>query len=97
MNILKLRSKSKQFYKKAIGNGQQTLFWFEPWSVLSSLFDLLGDLGVTDLEISRTAIVAEVLSMHRRRTRHHTDIVIEVEKDIVICKEKHRPSVEDTH
>lgn len=55
---------------KAIGNGRQTSFWYDRWSNLGVMSDLLGDRGVIDMGIRKEATMEEVLHDHRRRVRH---------------------------
>lgn len=44
-------------YKKKIGNGKHTSFWYDQWSDLGQLYDVLGDQRVIDLGIHRQATV----------------------------------------
>lgn len=70
--IVKLRSLAKHFHKKDVGNGRHTSFWYENWSELGVLSDLLGDRGTIDLGIRRCAMVEEVLQCPRRRRNHRS-------------------------
>lgn len=47
--LLKLREIAKGFYRKEVGNGRHTSFWFDNWSEIGVLFDLLGARGFIDL------------------------------------------------
>ena len=49
--MLKMRSVAKTFYMKAVGNGRHTSFWYDKWTKLGVMSDLLGDRGVLDLGI----------------------------------------------
>ena len=40
--MLKLRDVAKSFYMKAVGNGRHTSFWYDRWSDLGVLMDVLG-------------------------------------------------------
>ena len=40
--MLKLRDVAKSFYMKAVGNGRHTSFWYDRWSNLGVLMDVLG-------------------------------------------------------
>ena len=46
--MLKLREVAKTFYKKELGNGRHTSFWFDHWSDKGVLIDLLGNRGIID-------------------------------------------------
>lgn len=38
--MLKLRDVVKKFYRKEIGNGRHTSFWFDNWSECGVIFDI---------------------------------------------------------
>ncbi|XP_018513795.1 uncharacterized protein LOC108871601 [Brassica rapa] len=80
---------------KEIGNGRHTSFWYDNWSNLGVMSDLLGPRGVIDLGIRREATVEEVLLNERRRRRHRSAILIEIEKELEQIKEKQRYEVKD--
>lgn len=59
--ILKLREVAKIFYKKVVGNGRDTSFWYDNWPDQGVLIDLLGDGGVIDMGVRRDANVEEAV------------------------------------
>lgn len=79
--MLKLRDLAKSFYRKEIGNGRHTSFWYDRWSDRGVLLDLLGDRGIIDMGISKDATVEEANFSNRRR-RHRTVLLNEIEVDI---------------
>lgn len=80
--MLKLRELAKSFYKKELGNGRLTSFWFDNWSKKGVLFDLLGDRGVIDMGVNRNATVEEAVLSLRRRRRHRVRVLNEIEAEI---------------
>ena len=60
---LKLSDVAKSFYRKELGNGRHTSFWYA---------DLLGERGIIDMGIKRGAMIEEAFSNTRRRRRHRT-------------------------
>lgn len=49
--MLKLRKVAKTFYKKHVGNGRHTSFWYDRWSERGILSDIMGARGIIDMEI----------------------------------------------
>ncbi|XP_056842877.1 uncharacterized protein LOC130495492 [Raphanus sativus] len=79
--ILKCRDLAKRMYKVEVKNGKKTSFWFENWSSMGCLKDILSDGSRIDLGILSTATVEESWS-HRRRS-HRVLILNKVEDEIV--------------
>lgn len=50
-NFLKLKDLAKTYLKMEVNNGEHTSFWYDSWSRLGCLKDLLGDRGTIDLGI----------------------------------------------
>lgn len=80
--MLKLREAAKSFYKKGLGNGRNTSFWLDHWSDKGVFAEILGERGVINLGIKRNATVEEALLHTRRRRRHRTSILNEIEDEI---------------
>ena len=78
--ILKCREVAKQMYRVEVKNGRKTSFWYESWSSLGCLKDLLCDRGYIDMGVSIDARVAEC-SRHRKR-HHRFPIFNRVEEEI---------------
>ena len=79
--LLRLRDTAKQFFRREVKNGQDTSFWYDAWSKLGRLKDVLGERGSIVMGISGNAVVADVLGNHRRR-RHRERILNEIEDEI---------------
>lgn len=64
-----------------VRNGKATSFWFDDWSKLGCLKEVIEERGFVALVISEYAVVADVMGHHRRR-RHRESILNEVEEEI---------------
>lgn len=85
--ILKYRQKAKDLYRVTVNNGKQTSFWYESWSELGCLIDIIGTRGFIDMGINREATVEDAMRNHRRR-RHRDQIFNLLEDEIMKYKEK---------
>ncbi|XP_048626841.1 uncharacterized protein LOC125594835 [Brassica napus] len=83
---------AKSFHKMEVNNGKQTSFWYDNWSSLSCLKDLLNEGGSIALGIMENEMMEDVLLRHRKR-RHRIQILNEAENKIE--KVKRRASQED--
>ncbi|XP_056858428.1 uncharacterized protein LOC130507801 [Raphanus sativus] len=79
--MLKLREVAKLFFKKEIGNGRHTSFWYDNWSDMGVLSELLGDRGIIDLGVCKEATVELAITMRRRR-RHRKGFLTEIEAEL---------------
>ncbi|XP_013674303.1 uncharacterized protein LOC106378772 [Brassica napus] len=79
--LLKLGDLAKQFFRREVRNGRETSFWYDSWSKLGCLKDVIGERGCIALGISDKAVVADVLSKHRRR-RHRESRLNEIENEL---------------
>ena len=86
--MLKLRKVAKNFYKKDLGNGRHTSFWFDHWSDKGVLIDLLGNRGIIDLGVEKRATVEEAVLCVKRRRRHRIRKPNELEVEISITARK---------
>lgn len=94
---MKLRESAKPFFKKEIGNGRHVSFWYDNWSDRGVMVDLFGDRGIIDLGIKREATIEEVCLGNRRRRRHRTELLNDIEVELASVKEKLREDVEDVN
>lgn len=78
--MLKVRDVAKSFYMKAVGNGRHISFWYHRWSDLGVLMDVLSERGLIDLGIRRDATVEDVLQTSRRRMRHRSSLLKDIER-----------------
>lgn len=85
---MKLREVAKLFYRREIGNGRHTSFWFDKWSDRGVLFDILGARGFIDMGIRREATVEEAVFNPRRRRRHRVEILNSIEEELRSLHEK---------
>lgn len=65
--IIKYRTIAQSFHRVEVCDGKTTSLWFDNWSPLGCLFDVLGNRGFIDFGLSRKATVAEALASSRRR------------------------------
>ena len=93
--MFKLRPVAKTFHMKAVGNGRHTSFWYDKWSELGVMSDLLGDRGIIDLGIRREATVEGALHTNRRRKRHRRVLLNDIEKELEVIKAKQSVEVKD--
>ncbi|XP_048599538.1 uncharacterized protein LOC125579744 [Brassica napus] len=93
--MLKLRSIAKTFYKRELGNGRQTSFWFDNWSEKGVLSEVLGDRGIIDMGVAKYATVEEAVLNTRRRKRHRTSILKDMEAELSVIVSNLRSEEED--
>ncbi|XP_009137046.1 uncharacterized protein LOC103861089 [Brassica rapa] len=67
--LLKLRQQAATFLRSSIGNGKNTLFWFDNWVDMGKLIDVAGDSETQALGISRYATVASAATSGRWNIR----------------------------
>ena len=77
--MLKLREVAKSFFMKELGNGRHTSFWYDKWSEKGVLADVLGARGIIDMGVGKEATVEDAVLNTRRRRRHRTEILNEIE------------------
>ncbi|CAN6857848.1 unnamed protein product, partial [Brassica oleracea] len=58
--LLKLRPKALDFIIISIGRGEDTYFWWDPWTPFGPLYSYLGQDGPTLLGIPLFALVSDV-------------------------------------
>lgn len=85
--ILKLREIAKSYIRMEVHNGRNTSFWYDSWSSLGCLRDLLGGRGTIGIGITEHASVEEVMLYHRKR-RHRLAILNTVEEEIEELKSR---------
>ncbi|XP_056848880.1 uncharacterized protein LOC108820129 [Raphanus sativus] len=86
--MLKLRDVAKRFFKKEIGNGRHISFWYDNWSELGIISDLLGDRGMMGLGIRKNATLEEAACGVRSRRTHRNDDLNRVEEVLAEAKLK---------
>ncbi|XP_048613483.1 uncharacterized protein LOC125587291 [Brassica napus] len=92
-----MREVVRSFHNKDLGNGRQTSFWFDNWLDRGVLVNVLGERGMVDMGINRSATVEEALQSVRRRRRHKASLLNDIEADLILVKEKLRSEVSDTN
>lgn len=78
--LLKYRDKAKEFHRIEVNNGRGTSLWFDAWSDMGRLFDIVGARGCIDMGLSQSATVEA--AMTRRQRRHRYDIYIMIEEAV---------------
>lgn len=78
-NLLKLRPFALTFCRTKLGNGQSTSFWFDSWTPLGQLINLIGPLGPRSLRIRKYATVADAIhgtnwSLPHPRSQQEVDL-----------------------
>ncbi|KAG7533588.1 Reverse transcriptase zinc-binding domain [Arabidopsis thaliana x Arabidopsis arenosa] len=91
--LLKYRGVAKKFCKVEVKNGNSTSFWYDNWSTLGRLVDVVGERGVIDLGIQRGMSVAE--AWHSRRSRRHrTEALNQIENVLAVSKQNRTEAVD---
>lgn len=85
--ILKTRDAARSFHRMEVNNGAATSFWYDHWSSMGRLKDLLGERGFVDMGIPENLTIAEAIQSHRRRN-HRVVILNRVEEEIEKVKSK---------
>lgn len=58
-SLLQLRPLAKKFIRNIVGNGRKTSFWFDHWTTMGPLINLLSSAGPRSIGIPLKATVAE--------------------------------------
>ncbi|AAC24057.1 Contains similarity to reverse transcriptase-like protein gb/2244803 from A. thaliana chromosome 4 contig gb/Z97336 [Arabidopsis thaliana] len=77
--LLKYRAVASPLCRAEVKNGQTTSFWYDNWSDLGRLSDLVGERGAIDLGIDWQKSVADAWTMRRRR-RHRDGLLMQIEE-----------------
>ncbi|CAH2061434.1 unnamed protein product [Thlaspi arvense] len=59
--ILKLRPTAARFLRIKVGNGDDTFFWWDPWTPFGPLLDFLGKDAPAKLGIPLSSLVKDVM------------------------------------
>lgn len=86
--MIKLRDIAKDFHMKIVGNERHTSFWNDRWFELGVMSDRLGERGIIDLGIRRSATVEEVIHTVRRRRRHRSELLNRIERELEAINDK---------
>ena len=70
--LLKYREIAKAFSKVDVGNGGKVSFWYDDWSTMGRLIEVLGDRGQIDMGISKYTNLAAAWDGRRPRTWKET-------------------------
>lgn len=84
----------KSFYRKEVGNGRHTSFWYDNWSPRGVLSEILGDRGIIDMGIRREATVEAIIS-NRRRRRHRSEMLNDIKVELNNMKEQYCENMQD--
>ncbi|XP_013631555.1 uncharacterized protein LOC106428217 [Brassica napus] len=75
--LLKYRDKAKVFHRMEVHSGKSTSFWYDTWSDMGHLYDVVGPRGCIDMGIRATASVASVFN--RQKRAHRVDVLNQIE------------------
>lgn len=92
--LLKFRALATNFCKVEVNNGSSRSFWFENWSGMGRLLEVVGERGMIDMCISRNKTVAE--AWEGRRRRRHRSVLLNQMEDELESKKQSRNDREDT-
>jgi len=81
--LLKYRDIAKQFCKVEVKNGKRVAFWYENWSNLGVLNDLVGDRGRIDLGITSHMTLSDAWASRQQR-RHRSATLNQIEEAIML-------------
>lgn len=95
--MLKLREVAKLFHRRELGNGRHISFWLYIWSERGALIDLLGPRGMIEMGVKRDATLEEVVLVVRRRRKHRTRVLNDIEVELYIIASKLVPKKEDSN
>lgn len=93
--LLKLRDVARTFCKKEVGNGRHVSFWFDNWSDKGVLFYILWEKSIIDMGFRKEATLEEAAECSRKRRRHRSVVLNEIEAELIAVKEKIRHNVMD--
>ncbi|CAA7047953.1 unnamed protein product [Microthlaspi erraticum] len=77
--ILKLRHKASSFLRILIGSGEETFFWWDPWTPFGPLISYLGPQAPAIIGIPQDALVKDCISdlnwiLPPARSDHHLEV-----------------------
>ncbi|XP_018487780.1 uncharacterized protein LOC108858328 [Raphanus sativus] len=93
--LIKMRDIARSFHKKKLGNGRNTSFRYDNWSEKGVLITYLGERGIVDMGVIREATVEESIMGIRRKRRHRSMLLNDMEEMLKSVKEKLRAENED--
>lgn len=76
--ILRTREAARRFHRIGVKSGASTSFWYDHWSSIGRLKDLLG---YVDMGIPENLTIAEAIQIHNRRN-HRIVILNRVEEEM---------------
>lgn len=76
--LIRLKSITRDFYKKEIKNGKSTSFWFDRWSDGGVMFDIFGERDFIDMGVSSNVTLSDVILQYKKR-RHIVQRYNEIE------------------
>jgi len=79
--LLKYRNIAKDFSKVDIRNGERSSFWYDDWSTMGRLIDVVGERGQIDMGISKHKTLAEAWDGRSSRT-HRAAILNNIEQEL---------------
>lgn len=93
--MLKLTDVAKTFHMKAVRNGCYTYFWYDRWSVLGVLSDILEDRGTINMSIRRATTMEDAIQSQRRKRSYRVTVLNDIAKELESIKAKQMNDLED--
>lgn len=87
--LLKLRPLAMQLSKMEVHSGALTFFWFDKWSQLGVLINMIGERGCISLGIPMHTTVERVVQTYRKR-RLRNPVLMQIEQEILNLQEQTR-------
>ncbi|KAG7547111.1 Reverse transcriptase zinc-binding domain [Arabidopsis suecica] len=78
---------AKPFCQVEVGNGETTSFWYDKWSSMGRMVDIVGARGLIDLGINKKSSLAAAWTTRRRR-RHRVNQLNEIEEALHLQRQK---------
>lgn len=79
--ILKFREIALQFSKVEVNNGATTSFWYDLWSPMGCIMEVLGTRGQIDTGIGKNETILTAWTKRRRRV-HRSETLLSIERDL---------------
>ncbi|KAG7536840.1 Ferric reductase NAD binding domain [Arabidopsis suecica] len=85
--LLKYRDMAKPFCQVEVGNGETTSFWYDKWSSMGRMVEIVGARGLIDLGINKKSSLVAAWTTRRRR-RHRVNQLNEIEEALHLQRQK---------
>ena len=90
--ILKFRGIARQLCKVDVNNGAATSFWFDNWSPMGCLMDVIGPRGQIDMGIGKNETILTAWTKRRRR-QHPSQTLQRIEHNLISLNRRENADV----